>query len=102
MKRRLLLGAVSAIAMIGAAQAADLGGMKETEVAPPIWNWSGFYGGVNGGYIWGSGVFATDNEQFYGCSGYNCKPAWNGYSAFGQNSSDGGFGGGQIGFNIQR
>ena len=66
MKRRLLLGAVSAIAMIGAAQAADLGGMKETEVAPPIWNWSGFYAGVNGGYIWGSGVFGNDNEWFNG------------------------------------
>ena len=99
MKRRLLLGAVSAIAMIGAAQAADLGGMKETEVAPPIWNWSGFYAGVNGGYIWGSGVFGNDNE-FYG-SMATLKPA-NSYSAFGQNSSEGGFGGGQIGFNIQR
>ncbi|MGB9028342.1 MAG: outer membrane beta-barrel protein [Rhodomicrobium sp.] len=95
MKRRLLLGAVSAIAMIGAAQAADLGGMKEAEVAPPIWNWSGFYAGVNGGYIWGSGVFGNDNEWF---NGYTP----NSYTAFGQNSSEGGFGGGQIGFNIQR
>ena len=52
MKRSLLLGAVSAMAMIASAQAADLGGTKETVYTPPPYNWAGFYVGVNGGYAW--------------------------------------------------
>ncbi len=98
MKRSLLLGAVSAIAMIGSAQAADLGGMKETEATPPLWNWAGFYAGVNGGYIWNTGgVSILDSETGY-CG--ECAPVT--YSARQQQELDGGFGGGQIGFNWQR
>jgi outer membrane immunogenic protein len=93
MKRSLLLGAVSALAMIASAQAADLGGMKEPPAAPPIWNWSGFYVGVNGGYIWDQGgVSALDQEYV----------DWWNYSDRHQATLDGGFGGGQIGYNIQR
>lgn len=55
MKRSLLLGAVSAMAMIASAQAADLGGAKETVYTPPPYNWAGFYVGVNGGYAWNQG-----------------------------------------------
>ncbi len=99
MKRSLLMGAVSAVAMIGAAQAADMGGgMKEAEAAPPIWNWAGFYAGVNGGYIWGSGVAVSEFECGWYCGG----GIWNNQAGFGSRSSDGGFGGGQIGFNLQR
>ncbi len=101
MKRSLLLGAVSAIAMIGSAQAADLGGMKETEATPPIWNWAGFYAGVNGGWIWDQGgVSALDQEWFQACSD-GCGSVYS-YADRHQSELSGGFGGGQIGFNLQR
>ena len=65
MKRSLLLGAVSAMAMIASAQAADLGGTKETVYTPPPYNWAGFYVGVNGGYAWNQGgVSVSPVEAF--------------------------------------
>ncbi len=101
MKRSLLLGAVSAIAMIASAHAADLGGgMKET-AAPPLWNWAGWYAGVNGGYIWDQGgVSALDQEWFQTCSD-SCGSVYS-FADRHQTQLDGGFGGGQIGFNWQR
>jgi len=94
MKRSLLLGAVSAIAMIASAQAADLGGgMKDTEVAPPIYNWAGFYVGANGGYAWNQGGVSALADEW-------CDECF--YGARARHETDGGFGGGQIGFNWQR
>ena len=95
MKRSVFLGAVSAMALIAPAQAANLSttSMKETVIAPPLYTWAGFYIGANGGYAWNSGgesVLATEP----------CGDGW--VEARGQHQMDGGFGGGQIGFNIQR
>ena len=81
MLHRTLLTAASVIALTASANAADLyrgapaaGGYKDT---PNIGvTWTGFYFGANGGYGW------SNKED-------PIKP-------------DGGFGGGQIGYNIQQ
>jgi outer membrane immunogenic protein len=52
---RGMLGSVAALAMITSATAADLP-VKAPPPAPvmaPVYDWSGFYIGVNGGYSWG-------------------------------------------------
>jgi outer membrane immunogenic protein len=78
------------LGMAGAAAAADLssgGGLKDTGYAPGPLS-SGFYIGVNGGYAWGT-------EADVNAVQYEIDPA---ASA----TADGAFGGGQIGYNIQR
>ena len=58
-------------------------------------NWSGFYMGANGGYGWRD---TSDQFAYAACSGDVCSPA---YPAYGGIGADGGFGGGQIGYNLQ-
>ena len=98
MIRKFVVASVSVIALSAAASAADMyapgpGGYKDFG---PIATWAGFYAGVNGGYAWGTeaDVYATS-----GTYATNYTPtAYKSASAIG----DGGFGGGQIGYNIQR
>jgi outer membrane immunogenic protein len=54
MLRKLLLSAVGALAFVGVASAADLPvkGPVYKAVPAPVFNWSGWYGGINGG--WGN------------------------------------------------
>ena len=83
------------MAMIASAQAANLSApvVKEAAYTPPPYFWSGFYIGVNGGDAWNSGGVSV--------LGTECVDGWvqpkNLHGDLG-----GGFGGGQIGFNIQR
>jgi outer membrane immunogenic protein len=54
--KSFLLGAVALVAMTAAASAADLGSRMVTK-APPIpqvYNWTGPYVGIQGGYGWGN------------------------------------------------
>jgi outer membrane immunogenic protein len=86
MTRSILLGAASAIALTASANAADLyrapaGGYKDGPYVPAA-TWTGFYLGVNGGYAGG------ENSQY-------AVPGFDGVKA------DGGFGGGQLGYNWQ-
>jgi outer membrane immunogenic protein len=80
--RSSVLGAVSAIALVASANAADIyraegpGGYKDGPAYVPVATWTGFYVGVNGGYGWTS----NDSSSL---------------------SPSGGFGGGQIGYNWQ-
>jgi outer membrane immunogenic protein len=93
--------AISAIASIGAASAADLPARTYTKappmVADPAYNWSGWYAGVNGGYAWGNST--GDLSSF--------SPALAGAVAAGATQRflgakhEGGFGGGQVGYNWQ-
>ena len=82
------------------ALAADMytGGLKggPAYMAPSVW--SGFYLGVNGGYAWGAKSSTLDTEAAYQ---YYRPDPYDGYGAA-KLSTDGGFGGGQIGFNVQR
>lgn len=77
--RKPLLSAVMSLAMTAGASAADYSD------APPAWSWAGFYFGANGGY-----ALSTSRDQL----------ALAGDQPTGLYST-GGFGGGQIGYNVQ-
>ncbi|MGO9174374.1 MAG: outer membrane protein [Rhodomicrobium sp.] len=93
MLRRVILGAVSAIALTASANAADMytpgpaGGYKDAYV--PVDTWAGFYVGVNGGYAWGNDSTVSLSTTI---------PPSVSSASF---APDGGFGGGQIGYNWQ-
>lgn len=92
--------AAGALAVASQANAADLNGgaSKYNPVAFAAPMWSGFYGGVNGGYGWRQ----TDDQFGYAactlgeaCRGGRSWPTFAGIGA------EGGFGGGQIGYGWQ-
>jgi outer membrane immunogenic protein len=91
MLRHLIFASASVIAMTAGANAADMyraaEGVSYKDTPYVAANWSGWYVGVNGGYAW------AGNKQFV-----NTDPA---SEAFAGLSPDGGFGGGQIGYNLQ-
>src|ERR1700752_5289928 len=96
---RVLLGSVAAIAMITSASAADLP-VRPPAPAPvmaPIWNWNGFYIGVNGGYSWGKA--GRDVTFFNPVTGLAIVTA--GTGATSDSNMNGGLFGGQIGYNWQ-
>jgi outer membrane immunogenic protein len=97
--KRILLSTAAAAALISAAQVAVAADMpvrrplppQAAVVAPaPIFNWSGFYVGINGGYAWGksefeypgiaTGGFKTDGWLIGGTIGANYQV---GQSVFG-------------------
>ncbi len=85
--KKLLLAGIAATAFCGApALAADM----PLKAAPPapmqIFNWTGFYAGVNAGYAW------SVNDDLL---------SFNDVGTFAGVSPKGGFGGGQIGYNWQ-
>jgi len=102
--RELALASVFALALTGAAGAADLA-VKAPVYAPPIpvYSWTGFYLGVGGGTGWGTkeydwnidstiaGVAAQFGGNFPGL----------GLHSQGTHDINGGFFGGQIGYNYQ-
>ncbi len=87
MIRGIVLGATGAIAFIASAHSADLYRSLKDPVYAPADIWTGFYLGVNGGYASGDddAVVYRDTTP-KGATAPSLKP-------------DGGFGGGQIGYN---
>jgi outer membrane immunogenic protein len=90
--------AVSAVIGIGAASAADLPVRiytKAPAVAVPVYDWAGFYAGINGGYGW---TARTSDITYYGIDpgGPFLANRDRGFNA------NGVFGGLQIGYNWQR
>ncbi len=83
-------GAIAASALVISTQAnaADIyaGGLKDGPVYAPAAGWTGFYAGFNGGYAW-----AGDADLF--ANSY--------YLPFNGLAPQGGFFGGQIGYNVQ-
>jgi outer membrane immunogenic protein len=84
--KRVLLSAVAFAALMGSASAADIPRrVEQVRAAPvayvtPVYNWSGFYAGINGGFGWGTGSFSgppasgdfdTSGGLFGGTLGYN-------------------------------
>jgi outer membrane immunogenic protein len=66
MIKKLLLSSAVATAMIGSALAADLPSRKGPPpeyVPPPVFLWTGFYVGINGGGIWNSGNVVTTGQN---------------------------------------
>ena len=52
--KKFVAMAITAVALHGAAAlAADMPAKARVYQAAPIFNWSGFYAGVNGGWLWG-------------------------------------------------
>jgi len=82
MLRRIAFTAASVLALAATANAADFGGPSYAVV-----NWSGFYAGVNAGYGWDASSIGSKVTD--GTFNYDIQPS-------------GGFGGGQIGYNIQK
>src|ERR1700759_2292511 len=87
------LPAVAAIASLLAtnANAADLP-VKAPPRVTPVWNWTGFYAGLNGGYSWGRAN--TSIAPFV--SPFPIAA----FAPFHRNV-DGGIGGGQVGYKWQ-
>jgi outer membrane immunogenic protein len=81
--KRLVLALAGVAALTGSAAAADLAQpapapyYKAPVYAPPVYNWSGFYIGINGGGAWGNsnwttaGGFNTSGGLVGGTVGYN-------------------------------
>ena len=74
MKRLILMTCMGLLAMATPSTAADLPRPVYKAPAPayvaPLFTWSGFYVGINGGYGWGDadvsnslGSFTTDNQN---------------------------------------
>jgi outer membrane immunogenic protein len=94
----MVLSAVSSVALVSSAFAADIypGGVsyKDTPVLLPVTTWAGFYLGVNGG-IGGFNSFEFRDDTFLTATGTDFR------RIAGDGISFGGFGGGQLGYNIQ-
>lgn len=95
MKRSLIAGASAALLFATNASAADLARPAYTKAPPmtgPVYGWTGFYVGVNGGYGWGRA-----NTTIAPSAGpFPTTP----FVPFGQ-KLDGGLGGAQIGYSWQ-
>jgi outer membrane immunogenic protein len=90
MKRILGIAALASV-LASSAFAADLP-VKAPRMVDPVWTWTGFYVGVNGGYSWGrSSTTITPFASIFPTLGY---------APFKQNV-DGGIAGGQAGYNWQ-
>jgi len=75
--KRMLLACCGAVALAGAAEAADLRPRYQPPVYSPLYNWTGFYLGINGGGAWGSsawdstGGFDLSGGLLGATAGYN-------------------------------
>ncbi|MBI4724554.1 MAG: porin family protein [Rhodomicrobium sp.] len=101
MIRSVLLGAAGVVALMSPAAAADIYApttvYKDIPVAVPVTAWTGFYLGINGGYG-GSDGLRFRNDTFWAGE---LPPDNNLHRVFGTTDLSGGFGGGQIGYNLQ-
>jgi outer membrane immunogenic protein len=103
----LRLSVTAALAFAAfSAQAADMyaprGSMKDFPLFEPTW--SGFYLGVNSGYGWGAKSSTLDTWAFDGVDPVTFLPTAGTlmYSGTSKLQTEGGFGGGQLGYNLQR
>jgi outer membrane immunogenic protein len=94
MKKLLLMGATIASLVATNALAADLP-VKAPPMVAQVWNWTGFYVGVNGGYSWGRA-----NTNITGASPFAAIFPIPSVAPFRQDVN-GGIAGGQAGYNWQ-
>jgi len=86
--KKLLLAACAAAAAVSHALAGDLPLERRSNYVPPevanrLFNWTGFYAGVHGGYAWGSAA-GLNPDGFVGGvqAGYNFQVAPSGVLGF--------------------
>lgn len=92
--KKILLATAAGVILAAAAQAADLPvKAPPPAVASTVYNWSGFYAGVNLGYAWGRAT-ATDAPASNGVCWATCGTRWG-------PDVDGFTGGVQAGWNLQ-
>jgi len=94
MNRLMLAAAVLSLSVVGSANAADMGvppmPTKAPIMAPPVFNWTGFYIGGNAGAGWGYESYSGTETNPFGVAAFS-----------GSGTSSGGLAGGQIGFNYE-
>ncbi len=107
MFRRTLLASAGAMALTGAALAADLPSRAPPPAflpPPPVWTWTGFYIGLNAGYTFG-GSNSVDVETAPGVAIAGAQPVANALAASATDvlslDNSGFIGGGQVGYNLQ-
>ncbi|UPK25127.1 outer membrane protein [Bradyrhizobium sp. 195] len=99
--KRIVIGMAAAMSLFATgALAADLAARPyvKAPIADPVWSWTGFYVGANGGYSWGRS--RTDVSYFNTPTGAPIAPPAGSITnaAFDMN---GGIAGGQAGYNWQ-
>jgi outer membrane immunogenic protein len=105
MLRRTLLTSAGALALTGAALAADLTPPPVFLPPPPIYSWTGLYFGFNAGYHWGSGsttqFTSTDSAAANIGGGLGVSQAFGLIPTTGASAAQGFIGGGTVGYNYQ-
>ncbi|MBR0953402.1 outer membrane protein [Bradyrhizobium canariense] len=100
--KRIVIGMAAAMSLFATgAMAADLAArpyVKAPVMVDPVWSWTGFYVGANGGYSWGRS--RTDVSYFNSATGAAIAPPAGSITnaSFDMN---GGIAGGQAGYNWQ-
>ncbi|MDI4665586.1 porin family protein [Xanthobacter autotrophicus] len=94
MRKSLLATTIlAAVITAGAAHAADLATKMPVKAAPvPVFSWTGFYIGAQGGYAWASNDFSNSLDPLYPSTLLAADANYN---------LDGGLVGGVIGYNYQ-
>jgi outer membrane immunogenic protein len=102
MIKSMLVGAAVVAAVAGSAQAADMP-LKARPVPVPVYTWTGFYGGINGGYAWSGDRATTFTPGDPLIQGQTCGGgiALNTCALPASSKLQGGFGGLQAGYNWQ-
>jgi outer membrane immunogenic protein len=102
--KRILGRAVVAAALSGSALAADLPSRTYTKApaaAAPAYNWSGWYGGLNAGWVGGSGSVSNDASIVSTSSAPVTAEAMASGATNTADKSSGFIGGGQFGYSYQ-
>jgi outer membrane immunogenic protein len=104
--RTLVSATVGVGALIGSAFAADMAVRAPAPLPPPpapLYNWTGFFAGLNAGYHWGRNCVNTVTKNVFSFSGF--EDLGSAEASLGTGATcpdDNGFiGGGQIGYNWQ-
>ncbi|WLA68012.1 outer membrane protein [Bradyrhizobium diazoefficiens] len=100
--KRIVMGMAAAMSLFATgALAADLAAkpyVKAPVMVDPVWSWTGFYVGGNGGYSWGRS--RTDVSYFNPVTGFAIAPPAGSITSAGFDMN-GGIAGGQAGYNWQ-